>query len=456
MKSATPATIWIDRFPESPSNDFIANRIKIPAKPIIGLGVGSPDVDARRLEAGLKQVYFPTSNVCDILRRFSSIGRAHAMEHFHDAQSYVGGVYDDIAPSTNPMPICFTALAGAGKTQLVRAFERLIGIFPPNNIAGVDGIPNIPGWYMRVNERASINQLLRPILEPANCNLNEQFESAPSPKSHDLVRLLKKARRRAHRDGVCVAFADEFQFLTHSQDATALITKLLYQLWTLGPRLVFVSNYSLIHTLKRRPDQDKDRLLSNPIVLHPCAYDSADWTELLNELFLVGPDVFRLNAAQDSEALHQFTFGVNRRLVDLLVLAYRMQRKAQKATITFADIERAQRCAEYSMHRETVNLLTEQSITKKMARPDLWCPFQSMPQNNVIHSDEMLDRFESKVQNDQLRSSLTPKERSAVEAIEGPKHKSKARVNVVSIGRPKALLTRETLLDGEACFDETL
>ena len=49
MKSATPATIWIDRFPENPSNDFIANRIKIPAKPIIGLGVSSPDVDARRL-----------------------------------------------------------------------------------------------------------------------------------------------------------------------------------------------------------------------------------------------------------------------------------------------------------------------------------------------------------------------------------------------------------------------
>lgn len=446
--------IWIDRFPENPSDAFISSRVKIPAKPIIGLGVSSSDVDARQLEAGLKQVYFPTSNVCNILRRFSSIGRAHALEYFHDTPSYVGGLYHDLAPNTNSLPICFTGLAGVGKTELVKAFERMIGTYPAFNIAGVEGIPNIAAWYMRVNERASISQLLLPILEPTS-SVSDHLEPVSGRKSPDLVSLLKKGRRRAHRDGVCVAFADEFQFRTQSQDATALITKLLYQLWTLGPRLVFVSNYSLLHTLKRRPDQDRDRLLSSPIVLHPCASKSDDWTNILEELFRVGPDVFQLSAAQDGEALHQFSFGVHRRLVDLLVLAYRMQREKKKLTVSLADIERAQRCEGFSTHRETVNILTEQSITKKMVRPDLWCPFQSLHLNNVLHSEEMVDRFVRKVQNDQLRSSLTSEERSVVESIEGPKHRSRTRANVVAIGRPKAL-TRETLLDGEACFDETL
>lgn len=454
MKSAKPATIWTDRFPENPSDAFIANRVKIPAIPVVGLGVSSAEVDARKLEEGLKRVYFPTSGVCDILRRFSSIGRSHSIEHFPDIPTYVSGVYGDVAPSTNPMPICFTALAGAGKTQLIKAFTRLIGTFQPNSISGVDGIPNVPGWYMSVNERMSINQLLRPILEPETV-ISKNSESAPRPKSRDLIRLLQQARKRAYRDGVCLAIADEFQFLTHSQDATALITKLLYQLWTLGPRLIFVSNYSLIHKLKRRPDQDRDRLLSNPIVLHPCAHESADWTELLTELFSVGPDVFRLSPENDGEALHQFTFGVNRRLVDLLVLAYLMQRKEHKVTVTFADIERAQRCAEYSTHRETVNLLTEQSITNKMRHPDLWCPFQGLPQSNVVHSDELLNRFVSKVQNDQLRSSLTADERSLVALIERPAHRSRARANVVSIGKPKTL-SAETLMDGEVSFDESL
>ncbi|WPC68011.1 hypothetical protein SBP18_05720 [Rhodoferax ferrireducens] len=455
MTSPKRATNWIDRFPESPSDAFISSRVKIPAKPIIGLGVSSSDVDARQLEAGLKQVYFPTSNACDILRRFSSIGRAHALEYFPDTPSYVSGLYHDLAPSTNSLPICFTGLAGVGKTELVKAFERLIGTYPAFNIAGMEGIPNIAGWYMRVNERASISQLLLPILEPITSPVSEYSESSSGHKSPDIVRLLQRARRRAHRDGVCVAFADEFQFRTQSQDATALITKLLYQLWTLGPRLVFVSNYSLLHTLKRRPDQDRDRLLSSPMVLHPCSSRSDDWNKILEELFRVGPDVFRLNAAQDGEALHQFSFGVHRRLVDLLVLAYRMQRDMKKLTVSLADIERAQRCEEFSTHRETVNILIEQSITKKMVRPDLWCPFQSLPSNNVVHSDEMVDRFVRKVQNDQLRSSLTSEERGVVEAIEGPKHRSRTRANVVAIGRPKAL-TRETLLDGEACFDETL
>lgn len=455
MKNAKPTSIWIDRFPENPSDAFISQRVNIPARPIIGLGVSSPDVDARLLEVGLKNVYFATSNVCDILRRFCGIGHAHAMEYFPDTASYVSGLYLDIVPNTNSLPICFTGLAGVGKTEVVKAFERLIGTYPVLNIAGVEGIPNIAGWFMRINERASLSQLLLPIMEPTITASDDHLIPVSGRKSPDLVRLLQKARRRAHRDGVCVSFADEFQFRTSSQNATALITKLLYQLWTLGPRLIYVSNYSLLNTLKKRPDQDRDRLLSSPIVLNPCSGKSDDWTKILDELFRVAPDVFQLTAAQDGEALHQFTFGVHRRLVDLLVLAYRLQRENKKQTVTFSDVERAQRCDFFSTHRETVNILTEQSITNKMVRHDLWCPFQSLSKTNVVHSGEMVDRFVSKVQNDQLRSSLTPEERSVVEAIEGPKHRSRTRANVVAIGRPKAL-TRETLLDGEACFDEIL
>lgn len=455
MTPSKSGAIWINRFPENPTEDYIARRVNVPARPIRDLGKHSPEIDARRLEAGLKQVYVPTSNVCQILQRMSNFGRAHAMENFPNTAGYVGGLYQDHLANSSPLPICFTGPAGVGKSELLKAYERLIGEFPPISIAGVEGIPNIGAWFMRVNERASINQLLSPILEPANHANRVETLSETGSKNRDLVKLLQLSRRRAHRDGVCIAFADEFQFRTQSQDATSLITKLLYQLWTIGPRLVFVSNYSLLHSLKKRPDQDRDRLLSNPIVLHPSAIGSRDWSKTLEELFRVGPEVFQLRNDQDSDALHHYSFGVNRRLVDLLVLAYRMQREKKSSTVKLADIEKAQKSADFSCHRETVNILTKQSITRRMERADLWCPFESLESNNVIQADAVIERFERRVQDDLLRSSLTPEERKVVQSVETPLRKGKRRDTVVQIGKPGPL-TKFSLLNGDASFLKNL
>lgn len=73
----------------------------------------------------------------------------------------------------------------------------------------------------------------------------------------------------------------------------------------------------------------------------------------------------------------------------------------------------------------------------------------------MINADVVVRRFDAKVQDDLLRSSLTPEERHALTTVEGPLKKSKRLDNVLRMQRPK-ILTKASLIDGDASFDEML
>lgn len=457
---------WINRFPDNLSDEKIRQRVAVAALPIPDLGVNSAEVDARRLERHLKLVYVATSNVCSLLRKFVRIGHAHASEKFPNISTYMRGLYDDFPLEVAPYPYCLTGHSGVGKSELMKALSRLLGKFDDIKIAGIEGIHNVPYWYVGINRQVTVGELFSPILQAANASSVFGPQYDVNMRRYSTSGALEKLRRQAQREGTCLVGIDELQFMTASQNATNLITRLLYQSWAIGPRLIFASNFSLIHSIKRRPDQDRQRLLSNPLLINPSELGSNDWKMTLEELLKVAPNVFDLTDDDAREKLHHFSFGINRRLVDLLVIAYRMQLENKKFVVKIEHIERAQRSAQFADHRETVNTLMTMAInrgTRKNARKDLLNPFDHLSDMdfevvdgfNIRQAEKIIERKANRVQDDALRSSLTIEERRFVDSVEGTTKKQKNSGTVVKMPRPKTL-TQKSFLEGDAAFNDQM
>ncbi|MBF0762878.1 transposase, partial [Dysgonomonas mossii] len=56
---------------------------------------------------------------------------------------------------------------------------------------------------------------------------------------------------------------DETQHINTGEGASK-VTDILLTMAAIGPPVIFVSNYSLVHRLFRRNSEDKQRLLSEP------------------------------------------------------------------------------------------------------------------------------------------------------------------------------------------------
>ncbi len=172
---------------------------------------------------------------------------------------------------------------------------------------------------------------------------------------------------------------DETQFLTKS-DASTLIATLLLHLCYLEVPTVAILNYSAGHSLRGRHQQQCDRLLKNPYVLHPEANDSPHWRDSVEARIQVAPDAFGFSADAVAEALHTWTFGIDRYLNQLFILAYSAARNAKRFVITIADLEAAFKSAQFTSSRETIGDLRQirlkgRSGSKKL---DLINPFQSV------------------------------------------------------------------------------
>jgi AAA domain len=453
---------WVNRFPQNLTDDYIRSRVERIPVALEHLGKGTPDEDAREFQLVLKKVFAAPDQVCQILRRLVAIGRAHASEHFRDTGYYSQLVYQGYQGCTTQraLPICVTGHAGVGKSEILGALDRLLGTFEPIDVPTIKGIPNVPAWTLTVSERTTLNHLFDLILrrnESSNKHesLDPTAQQTAARKRRDTSPLLDVLRRLAYRDGVCLLTADEFQFLTQSNAANALITKLLLQLHSIGPRLIYAANFSMIHGLFRRPPQDRDRLLSDPLIVSPHARDGGDWVYTFDRLIAVAPQVLALKIRSDGDQLHSYTYGITRKLVDLWVLAYRMQRERGQHVVTMQSIEKAQRSAQYASHREDVNILTNQSIRGRKIREELWCPFESMDKGTVVEATSAIEHFEERVEERLLRRSLTPAESNAVTAFEKGRAAIKLQDNVVSLARPTRA-NKSDLLAGDAAFDETL
>lgn len=447
------ANVWTERFVLALSDEQLDQAIEVPAIPL-NLRAFSVEAGAEILRSRFGQIFTSSPQTRGVIRRLVDIGFAHASSNFVSADAYVRGLYEQNPWQPNPASaVCLTGLAGVGKTAIVRALEKLLGGPFLVDVPGHTDIPLLPGWFLTMKDGAQLIELLKPFVRSFKPEGSPDLEAGSKKLKIPIPTLLKLARRLAWRDAACLLVVDEFQFITAGDGANARATTVLLQLFGLGPRLVFVANFSLVHKLKRRNQEDRDRLLLRPIIVHPERCSSLSWIRLIAECKRVDPEVFAFDVNATEGLLHRFTFGIKRFVVELLVAAFRESRRhGDGGRVDEKAIHRAYCSAEYSACREDVEILRKQQILGGACRQDLWCPFSDLNNTeNISEAQHEITGFNNRVSEDYLRSSLTPDEKAGLKQIENDRVDEKPPGKVVRISRKG--VTAETLLEGSRLFE---
>ena len=422
---------WAARFDALLDIGEIKRRATVNVSPLVGLDA-LDEVDAcKRLERALETVFVPTTQCLEILLSWIRLARAHCVEQYPEVKTFLGGVYCEKAPLREMFfPICLTGLGGTGKSELIKAFLRILpeafnAVIDP----GHSEFPFEPAWSISVRTHTSFTEVLKAV-----AGLDE--------KTADLIGA---CRNRAFRNGVSFLPADEFQFATQSVSANAVVTKMLLSLAYIGVPFAFAANFSLLHRLKRRPQEDQDRLLSNVIVLLPELEDSQDWHDIVCAQKAIAPDIFVFED-EGARALNRHSAGVKRAAAKLLKIAYRISRSTG-GKVTTSEIDSAYLDGEFSVYRKNIEAITKQYIEDKQqkGRKDLWCPIEIPKRAQAAIQDQMSLRRREQVATEKLRSSLNEKEAKALKAITKTTKAGRKAGSVTSM-RGKSPVTAEELL----------
>lgn len=415
------------------------------------LGRGTPYYDSELLRSCLEEVFVSTPEIRAVLRRLVSYALAHFDLLFVDPLVYMKGIYSPDPWKDYQFPaICVHGLGGVGKSELRKGFFRLVGGTTTRDLAGHRGMPITRAWPISLRDGTSWSALLRPHLDAG-----ERWGESDEDRKRDLNvhKVIKSARKQSWRDCTCLLWADEFQLVSYSGEASAKATGILHGLLGIGPRLAFTTNFSLLHALTRRPQQDTQRFLSLPVLIDPEKRGSANAVALL-EAYRDAVGAVLAFDIQDAEPIvHGYTYGIKRNIVNLLTKGYLIAREDGRGAIQIDDLHAAYASDEMRMQRTDVGILFRQDVAMAQIRADLWNPLGISRQSAVGTSSTVTDagqakeRFEAQVETDLLLDTLLPEQAEALRSLDSTlRPEPKTPGKVVSMRRNK--VTRESLAKG--------
>lgn len=423
------AVPWLRRFPVDLSDDRIKDLVRVaPSRPN-GFGASTPEVDAALLEQAMKRVCEPTDSVVQGVRALLDLAQGHAAAFFPSANAYWRRVYEQ-DPIAQPA-ICLTGLAGVGKSVLIAAFCRLLQSLPSTDPSATAGAVLEGCWLLKTPAFQDFKGLMRGL---AYGPREGSAEGDEVDRRGTVANFADAASRRARRQAVCLLITDETQFETLSAEANARMVKKLLLFLSLGPRLVYSVNYSMVHRLLRRSQEERDRLTAYPMVILPDAVDSGDWQMTVGALIGVAPEAFAISAKEDAPKLHRYTFGIKRKLVTLLVMAYRGARRTGRMKVTMDDVQAAYRSMEFTTHRSDVETLICQEIEGCKKSDDLFCPFPLAAQPKRP-SEKATAEVASRIAEQALLASLNQHERAGVDAVSRAAPAQPKKGNVIQMPR---------------------
>lgn len=373
------------------------------------------DANAEELRAALFSIFLCSEQVNRVIRQILSTGQGHAHVHYASDLQVIGDTYKSNPWGSATAPaIMLTGLAGVGKTECLNALRRLLKVRESCiDMPMHKNMRHVPAWFMSLRENSTINSLLHPHLElPGLC-----ADRLSEGKAIKLDKLLELARRASRRDGTCLALVDELQFQSLGSQANTRVTAMLLNLLSLGPRLIYVCNYSLGHRLKSRRQEDRQRLLAHPINLDPERPDSACFQRLLKEYFSVLPDDFALEVTDAAELIHRYTFGIKRSVVNLLCLSWRIakSKRGRLTKVGLDDLKLAYHSQSFYAYREDTEALWRSTMGDKDVREDLINPFgrDEDARAKVVTATSAVQEWRRQVAEGHIYDMMTPVEKAA-------------------------------------------
>lgn len=399
------STPWECRFSaELTDAEIDAKTIAVP-EPLIDLGQLPAEVAKSVLDTALQSLFVPSVQTRAILREMLALCRCYCAERYPNQVAFLRNIYASDVDHAEYEPhlrvTCLTGLAGVGKSAVISAFGRLVT--PQRFEVDGHGVFELrPTWRMSVKSGSSLRQLVA-----------HRFRHPETIGSRTLQFV--EIQRELCAQGVTLILPDELQFLTQGL-GNALPAKLLTSLARLGPPLWYVANYSLLHRLISRPQEEKQRLLAKPIFLHPDTPDSADWRALLHALSCVEPSLETLGTEDIGRRLWGYTFGIRRLVARLVAGAYGAMRDRGAHRVATEDIDSAYTDSAYAASRIDVDLLMAGLEKRDQKRKDLWCPLPVAPAlvctgNAVQHA--AAEEWEKRSAEAALVASMTPAERQS-------------------------------------------
>lgn len=411
-------------FKISDNDELIRKRVAVSPNVITNLGAYGIAEGTRLIEVQLKSVYTPTPQTIRLIREVCGIALAYFKSAYTDGPCYKARCNTlNLVPNEPRNATALIGLGGCGKTQLLRAISRLVSPAGAEfNCPGLPIYPVQPIWILTMVAGKTLSNLLEPYVASGG----------------NTSAILVAAAKRAFTNGVGLTGLDESQFITATQQGHAKAAELLMRLTYIGPPLIYVANFTLINKLQLRPQQERDRLLSNIIAMHPEEYESKAFTNILSDQLTVLSEAASsdsaISAKNHANDIHNYTYGINRKSAILLNHAWRISRARGSSVLTMDDIQSSYKSDLYRSHREEVELLRAQSNSRCMARKDLWCdfsppptyrPIQSQPPatpdsgtpSNVITVPELQAEKEKRIAEGMALETLSQSEREAYDLV---------------------------------------
>lgn len=389
---------WSERFNAILNPDEIRQRVEKPPVPVEGMADWQAKEAGYHIEAALNAVFYPSGQCIDILMQWVAAARVHCAEMYGSRRAFIERVYQSQPPLRDfYFPMCLTGLAGTGKSALQEAFKRLM---PQTDTVKTDDGTEFP----LVSHRAIT---VRSASSPSDILVQMAQRDGTNRLLSGLV------RKQAYRDGWALVLLDEFQFATQSSSASTRIAQMLMTACYVGIPTAYIANFSMLHKLKARNQEEQHRLLGHVRVLSPESSDSADWRTLLRWYRDVAPGIFSFSPDADAERIHQLTGGVKRAVVALMRIAFERE-FAAPGVVTLASLEQAYNSSGYAAYRADVESLAKLFGAFKQQRKDLWCPIAGVESNLEA---QWAQQRQSKVDEKALHASLTADERKALDAV---------------------------------------
>jgi len=421
-------TPWAKRF-MGLSDEVIEARTRLTPSPLLNLNAYPAYEAANLMWNTLREVFILTPRTLKVIRRIIAEASAFSDQVYPDEKAFKRRLYN---PVVDPLPaICLTGPAGVGKSTLLKAMSRLFDETGYIDAGGGHNLPMRTFFYYKVYRGCRDNQILQAFIESClvlslkeGDVVEDDPKEPPQPETvKSVTRALALAQRLAARDGIAAVILDELQFLTQSTVANTAVTATLLGMTYLGPPLVFASNYDMVHRLKQRGQQDRDRLLSRHVPLLPemlaVPEDFQAWKAYLAECMAISGGALAFDPENDAQPLHCYTFGLRRKLLDLFRIAYRNARLQSRYTATMHDIEWAYCSGEYCEHRVDVEELISIQLGRPSSRKDLIFPFEMDAEETQIRTEEQKARHIEKITDQATAAALTPAEKRTYAAAGG-------------------------------------
>jgi len=436
--------------------------IRVPARPVKNLDDLPIDTATKVLESALSDFYRPSPQDIQAIRRIVGIALAHALTNYASEEQFVRLAKCRAPIVKEPPIIMLTGLGGVGKSEISKALERLLLSHRRARIsADLPEFPITPLVTTLIGPNVRHVDVMNAV---ADC-LGLEASRWDMPEHHFGVRVrsnstyikadrdsIRHAKLRLYQQGVCCILGDEFQFLTRSREANALITKLVAFFAVFGVPVVYICNYSAGHRLKMRPQEDRTRLLHDPIVVLPDPPDEPTYLDLLEDYKVVFGGALDIDPKRDALAIHEMTFGLKRSAKRLLVIGYRIARsrtkKGEKVCVDMTDLRAAYMSISYEDDRKTVEECHSILMGIATKCEDLICPFDLPPSLVEVQRRLAENALRRRHNHAMHNASMTPLERTAAKEVQVKRDtaKGKLAVPIQAKRRKRASVTAKDLL----------